>query len=124
MELLNLSGSDGDFTVETNVGTFCSKKVILATGIMDNPRPLFWYFKFQNMRRYISSERIEKKNILVVVGGGDAAAITILQYYKNNQISWVFRSSLSQMKYNIFRHWKKNLNSSTSYKYLFKTKHK
>lgn len=102
--LLSLSGEDNHFTATTSTGTISARKVIIATGIMDSPKPVS-FVKNASVSRYISHEPLQNQHILVV-GGGDTAALTVLRHATHNTIHWVYRSSTEALQNKIFRLYK------------------
>lgn len=105
-QLINITGQDGNFAVKTSTGIIKAKKVILATGIMSNPKPV--HYDDGTASRYITHEQLNNERILII-GGGDTAALAAIRYYRNNDVHWVFRSSLEAMQNKVFRLWKEQV---------------
>lgn len=103
----NLSGITGEnnhFTATTSAGIIKARKIVMATGIMDTPKPAN-FVKTPRVSRYISHAPLKNQQILIV-GGGDTAALAVIRHAANNTIHWVFRSSTDTVKNKVFRLWK------------------
>ncbi|MGB3180844.1 MAG: YpdA family putative bacillithiol disulfide reductase [Cyclobacteriaceae bacterium] len=80
----NISGQDGDFTVETNNGTFHCHKVVLAIGYYDLPRLINVPGEdLPHVSHYYDEAYRYSHSNVVVVGGANSAIETALDLYRN-----------------------------------------
>jgi len=91
----SVSGSDGDFTVKTEKGSYSAGKVVVATGFYgqenkmnvpgeDLPKVLHYYDE---------PHRYAWQNVLVVGGGNSAADAALETYRANANVSVLVRNS-------------------------------